>query len=104
MKRDFKNGLTRRNCFACGITEHFTKDCRRYETAQCSKCREKIHLDKTCRRKRNGGKHESAIMGPTLAKLDEKYWEALTQWKTTGMLVDSGCTDHIMTNLDGFLA
>ena len=28
---------------------------------------------------------------------------ALTQWKTAGMLVDSGCTDHIVTNIDAFL-
>ena len=25
------------------------------------------------------------------------------QWKTAGMLVDSGCTDHIVTNIDAFL-
>ena len=28
---------------------------------------------------------------------------ALTQWKTAGMLVDSGCTDHIVTNINEFL-
>ena len=28
---------------------------------------------------------------------------ALTQWKTAGMLVDIGCTDHIVTNIDAFL-
>ena len=42
-------------------------------------------------------------MGPTLASPDEEYWAALTQWKTAGMLVDSGCTDHIVTNVDAFL-
>ena len=42
-------------------------------------------------------------MGPTLATPDEKCWAALTQWKTAGMLVDSGCTDHIVTNIDAFL-
>ena len=42
-------------------------------------------------------------MSPTLATLDEEGWAALTQWKTAGMLVDSGCTDHIVTNIDAFL-
>ena len=42
-------------------------------------------------------------MGPTLASPDEEYWAALTQWKIAGMLVDSGCTDHIVTNIDAIL-
>ena len=42
-------------------------------------------------------------MGPTLASPEEEYWSALTQWKTSGMLVDSGCTDHLVTNIDSFL-
>ena len=55
------------------------------------------------KRQRDGGKHESVAMGPTLASPDEEYWAALTQWKTAGMLVDSGCTDHIVTNVDALL-
>ena len=42
-------------------------------------------------------------MGPTLASPGEEYWAALTQWKTADMLVGSGCTDHIVTNIDAFL-
>ena len=42
-------------------------------------------------------------MGATLASPDEENWAALTQWRTAGMLVDSGCTDHIVTNIDAFL-
>ena len=42
-------------------------------------------------------------MGPTLASPDEEYWAALTQWKTSGMLVDNGCADHIVTNINAFL-
>ena len=49
------------------------------------------------------GKHESVAMGPTLATVDEKYWAALAQWKTAGMLVDSGCTDNILTNIEAFI-
>ena len=41
-------------------------------------------------------------MGPTLASPYEEYWAAVTHWKTAGMLVDSGCTDHIVTNIDAF--
>ena len=78
-------------------------DCRRKETAQCSKCDEKGHLDRACKRQRDGGKHEAVAMGPTLASPHEEYWAALTQWRTAGMLVDSGCTDHLVTNIDAFL-
>ena len=63
VKRDFKNGPKRGNCFVCGIPEHFAKDCRRKETAQCSKCGEKGHHDRACKRQRDGGKRESVAMG-----------------------------------------
>ena len=42
-------------------------------------------------------------MGPTLASPDEEYWSALTQWKTAGMLVDSGYRDRIVANIDAFV-
>ena len=91
------------NCFVCGIPGRFSKDCRRKETTQCSKGGEKGHLDRACKRQREGGQHELVAMGPTLAPPDEEYWAALTQRKTAGMLVDSGCTDHIVTNINAFL-
>ena len=103
MKRDFKKGPMRGNCFVCGIPGRFAKDCRRKETAQCSKCDEKGYLDRACKRQRDGGKQESVAMGQTLASADEEYWAAFTQWKTAGMLVDSGCTDHLVTKFDAFL-
>ena len=103
VKRDFKKGPKKGNCFVCWIPGHVAKDCRRKETAQCSKCSEKGHLDRACKRQRDGGKQESVAMGPTLASPDEEYWAALSQWKTEGMLVESGCTDHIVTNIDAFL-
>ena len=88
VKRDFKKGPKKGNCFVCGIPRHFAKDCRRKETAQCSKCGEKGQLYRACKRQRDGGKHELVAMGPTLATPDEECWAALTQWKTAGMLVD----------------
>ena len=42
-------------------------------------------------------------MGPTLASPEEEYWAALTQWNTAGLLVENGCRDHIVTNIDAFL-
>ena len=103
VKHDFKKGPKKGKRFVCGISRHFAEDCRRKETAQCSKCGEKGQIDRECKRQRDGGKQESLAMGPTLASPDEGYWAALTQWKTAGMLVDSGCTDHIVTNIDAFL-
>ena len=62
MKRDFKKGPEKGNCFVCGISGDFAKDCRRKRTTQCSKCGEKGHLDRACKRKRDEGKHESVAM------------------------------------------
>ena len=81
MKRDFKKGLKKGNCFVCGIPRHFTKDCRKKETAQCSKGGEKGHLERASVRQRDGGFFVTR----------------------RGILVDSGCTDHIVTNIDAFL-
>ena len=103
VKRDFKKGPKKGNCIVCGIPGHFAKDSRRKETAQCSACGEIGHLDKACKRQRVGRKHESVAMGPTLASPDEEYWAAFTHWKTASMLVDSVCTDHIVTNINAIL-
>ena len=43
--RDFKKGPMKGNCFLCGIPGHFAKDCRREETAQCSKCGENKEME-----------------------------------------------------------
>ena len=80
VNRDFKKGPKKGNCFVCEIPEHFAKDCRRKETAQCSKCGEKVHLDRACKRQRDGGKHESVAMDPN--------W--LDQTRNTGQLIPSG--------------
>ena len=101
VKRDFKKRPRKENCFVFGIPGHFAKECMMKKTAQCSKCGEKRLLYRACKRQRNGGKHWA--MGPTLASPDEEYWAALTHWKTAGMLVNSGCTDHIVTNINAFL-
>ena len=103
VKGDFKKGPQKGNCFVCGIPGHFVKDCRVKKTAQFSKWGEKGHLDRASTRQRDGGKHESVAMCPTLATSEEEYWVPLTQWKKADILVESGCTDHVVTKIDAFL-
>ena len=69
----------------CGIPGHFAKDCRRKATAQCSKCGQKGHLNRACKRPGDGGKQESVAIGPTLAS------------------PDIGCTEHIVKKINAFL-
>ena len=73
VKRDFKKGHRKGNCFVCGIPGHFAKDCRRKEKTQFSKCGERGHLDRACKRQRDGSQHDSVAMDPTLASPDEEY-------------------------------
>ena len=42
-------------------------------------------------------------MGRRLNTFDGEYLAALTQKKTAGMLVDTGCIDDIETNINAFL-
>ena len=72
-------------------------------TAQCIECVEKCHLDRACKRQRDGGKHESVATGPTMATPDKDYCSALTQWKKAHMLVENSYIDHIMAKTDTFL-
>ena len=79
------------------------KDCSRKLTTQCSKCDENGHLGMACKRQRGGGKHESVATSSRFSVPDKKYCAALTPWKTAYVLVDIGCTVHIVTNTDALL-
>ena len=66
----------------------------------------KGHLDRARKRQRDGGKHESVAMGPTLSTPEEEHRPPLTQWKAAGTLVNSSFRDHIMTivtNIDAIM-
>ena len=78
VKRDFTMGPMKGNCFVCRICRHFAKECRKTETAHCSKFVGKSRIDRACKRQRVEGKIESLAMGPTLATADEEHGAALT--------------------------
>ena len=83
VKRKFKNGLNRGICFVSEIHRNFNRN--------------------RMRKGGEGSKHESVVMGRKIATSDEEYWTAVTQWKTAGVLADSGCWDDIVANIHSFL-
>ena len=98
VKRDFKTGPKRGNCFAWTLCPGLQEKGERTMQQMRWEGRPRQGM-----RDRDGRKHESVAIGPTMATPDEENWAALSQWKTTGMLVDSGCTDHRVTNIEAFL-
>ena len=92
----------RGNCFGFSTPGHFVEDGRKKDTAKCSKCGEKSHLDREVGDKEMKS-NESVAIAPTLATPDDEYWAALRRWRTADMLVESACTDYTVTNIDAFL-
>ena len=99
-----QEGPQEKKMLCCGIPGYFANNCRWKGQQNAASAVERLgHLDRASKNKRDGGKNESLAMRLTLASTDEEHWAALNQLKTAGILVDNGCTDHIVKSIEAFL-
>ena len=92
-------------CFRCGLNEHLARTCQR--RLWCSHCKSTTHRDTTCRRKQRGKRDDARkVSGETEDQEDKEYLfrvsEGAAEVDVRGLMVDSGATSHIVTDLAKF--
>lgn len=88
-------------CYCCGMAGHFARSCK-YKNSICRKCEKKGHLEKVCSQQKSTNsaevstaRKEATAMAMTVSSLRKK-------WQSDSFIVDSGCTDHIVTCREAF--
>ena len=100
VERDFKRGPKRGNCFVCGIPLPKTAGGRRqHDAANVAKTPPRQGVQETTRWRQTWVSGNGSNIGFTRRGILCSSYPV----KTSGMQVDSGCTDHIVTNIDAFL-
>ena len=89
------------DCFVCGYPGHFAKQCSKRSSAFCPKCKKRGHLPKACR---------SSSKPTTKPNSFSSYSQCMNSGTETSsgtgkpnhLIIDTGCTDHIVTQKELF--
>ena len=92
------------DCFVCGNPGHFAKQCSKRSSAYCRKCKKKGHLPKACR---SSGKPDKFLKESNPFSSYSKCMNSGNQTssgtaKPNHLIIDTGCTDHIITQKELF--
>ena len=107
-KRDgnTKTPMQSKVCYVCGNSGHFAKQCNKRGTAICSKCNKRGHLAKVCRNSEKVGKSkrndENAISSYSECFLSPLQERNDNPEVSSHLIVDTGCSDHIVNQKDVF--
>uniref|UniRef100_A0A1A8B2B7 Retrovirus-related Pol poly from transposon TNT 1-94 n=1 Tax=Nothobranchius furzeri TaxID=105023 RepID=A0A1A8B2B7_NOTFU len=104
---DTVTGVT---CFKCGRQGHKARTCRQKQW--CSRCRSNTHRDATCRRNQRGDEVRIAREDDDDRTQDNTYAFKLKtdnanpgigkEIEIKGLMVDTGATSHIITDISAF--
>ena len=84
------------SCYCCGKVGHIAKNCFLRNKAECRKCGKKGHLDVTCR---SQSTEKTAVQMPNSQSLHSVHLSSGSKVVSKDkVLIDSGCTDHILTD------
>ena len=101
-----KTPMQSKVCYVCGNSGHFAKQCDKRGTAICSKCNKRGHLAKVCRNSEKVGKSkrndENAISSYSECFLSPLQERNDNPEVSSHLIVDTGCSDHIVNQKDVF--